>query len=69
MNVEDTRHLAEGILADTSAKTGEDMCLELARSRNLSKVVKILNQDVLDGGEPQRSRAIDALVRLGLWVE
>lgn len=69
MNVHDTKHWAQVILANDSDKSGQDLCLELARRKNLSKVVKILNKDVLDGAEPQRLQAITALTRLGLWVE
>lgn len=45
------------------------MISNLTRQRRLSRVVHELNQDVLQGREPARRRAIAALDRMGLWME
>ena len=69
MNLQDRTIFANAILAQDSQVTGEEMCRELTKTRQLSKVVRCLNHDVLSCPEAARVRAIRALTRLGLWVE
>ena len=69
MNLQDRTIFANAILAQDSQVTCEEMCRELTKTRQLSKVVRCLNHDVLSCPEAARVRAIRALTRLGLWVE
>ena len=60
---------AEHILSMGNESDVFGLMSDLARSRRLSSVVKQLNMAVLDGPDSERKLAIDALSRMGLWLD
>lgn len=60
---------AEQILGMGNEAEVFGMMSDLARKRQLSTIVKQLNVAVLDGEGDERSLAIAALSRMGLWQD
>jgi len=60
---------AEHILNIANQQDVFGLMSDLARSRELSFVVKSLNAAVLDGQKDTREQAIAALTRMGMWLD
>jgi hypothetical protein len=60
---------AEKILSMSEDRQIRKLVTEMIKNRALSSCVIKLNSDVLSGEEPNRSMAIAALGRMGLWTE
>lgn len=60
---------AEHILGMPKETDVHALVAELARSRQLGRVVRELNAAVLDGASEDHDRAVAALSRMGFWTE